>query len=99
MKVPAIFKNVTIESTEGSFSSKDSSKFYGSCVIKYRDSETNKKGSIPIRVNTQEMLDVLTNYEVEDTLLNVSVEIEQNKFDPKTFILGNIVECELVDVA
>jgi len=92
----ALFKNVTIEEPKGQVSSKDASKFYGSAILKFKDPETNKKSSLQIKVSTDAMVKQLEIYESDETLCDVSLQIEVNKFDPKTVVLGEIHELTIV---
>jgi len=92
----AKFENVTIEEPKGQVSSKDASKFYGSAIMKFKDPETNKKTSLPLRINTIGLVQALEKYEVEESLLNITLEIGINKFDPKTVVIGDIVDLEIV---
>lgn len=92
----AKFEGVTIEEPKGQVSSKDASKFYGSAIMKFKDPETNKKSSLPLRISTIGLVQALEKYEADETLLDITLEIEVNKFDPKTVLIGDIVSLDIV---
>jgi len=92
----AMFKNVTIEEPKGQVSFKDASKFYGSAIMKFKDPTTNKKTSLPLKINSIGMVQALEKYEENENILDITLEIEVNKFDPKTCLIGDIVNLDIV---
>lgn len=73
-------ENVIIEEAKGNVSPKDATKYYGSAILKYRDPVTKKKESFTLQINNPHMVQALEKYEIEETLLDITLNFEQSKF-------------------
>jgi hypothetical protein len=89
----AKFENVTIEEPKGKQSTKDVTKYYGSAILKYKDPETRKKESLEIKVNNPHMVQALEKYEMEETLLDVVIDISQSNFGVQ---IGEIITIDII---
>lgn len=75
-----VAQNVIVEEAKGNVSAKDSTKYYGSAILKFKDPVTKKKESFTLQINNPHMIQALEKYEIEETLLNVTLDFQQTKF-------------------
>lgn len=85
-------ENVIVEEAKGNVSAKDATKYYGSAVLKYKDPVTKKKESFTLQINNPYMIQSLEKYEIEETLLNVTLNFEQSKFGIRVLEIVEIDE-------
>lgn len=85
-------ENVIVEEAKGNVSSKDATKYYGSAVLKFKDPVTKKKESFTILINNPLMIQALEKFEVEETLLDVTLNMEQSKFGIRVLEIVEISE-------